>query len=110
MRVLDSARFRELYLSRGKDVQGIASSNEEAAQGTATLARVWAMAGGGSSVPVSIGKVGEQLVTTIEAIGATTMGATLQKAWLDLEVLQCGLPVRSNHVGHGSTNRYLQES
>jgi len=29
-------------------------------------------------------------VTTIEAIGATPEGARIQKAWLDLEVVQCG--------------------
>jgi isoquinoline 1-oxidoreductase subunit alpha len=40
------------------------------------------------SVPVSA--IGEQLITTIEAIGATRNGAKVQKAWLDLEVIQCG--------------------
>jgi isoquinoline 1-oxidoreductase alpha subunit len=34
--------------------------------------------------------VGERAVTTIEAIGATRNGAKVQKAWLDLEVVQCG--------------------
>ena len=29
-------------------------------------------------------------VTTIEGIGATEAGAKVQKAWLDLEVIQCG--------------------
>src|SRR4029450_8456156 len=29
-------------------------------------------------------------VTTIEGIGATPAGAKVQKAWLDLEVIQCG--------------------
>jgi isoquinoline 1-oxidoreductase alpha subunit len=29
-------------------------------------------------------------ITTIEAIGATPEGARIQKAWLDLEVVQCG--------------------
>jgi isoquinoline 1-oxidoreductase alpha subunit len=29
-------------------------------------------------------------VTTIEAIGRTATGATVQKAWLDREVVQCG--------------------
>jgi isoquinoline 1-oxidoreductase subunit alpha len=29
-------------------------------------------------------------ITTIEAIGATTAGARIQKAWLDREVVQCG--------------------
>ncbi len=29
-------------------------------------------------------------VTTIEAIGETTVGKSVQQAWLDLEVVQCG--------------------
>ena len=39
-------------------------------------------------LPVSA--VGNRAVTTIEGIGATTAGAKVQKAWLDLEVIQCG--------------------
>jgi isoquinoline 1-oxidoreductase alpha subunit len=38
--------------------------------------------------PVSA--VGNQPITTIEAIGATANGAKVQKAWLELEVIQCG--------------------
>jgi isoquinoline 1-oxidoreductase alpha subunit len=34
--------------------------------------------------------VGDAPVTTIEAIGETTAGQKIQKAWLDLEVVQCG--------------------
>ncbi len=34
--------------------------------------------------------VGESAITTIEAIGDTPAGAKIQKAWLDLEVVQCG--------------------
>src|SRR3984957_19671745 len=34
--------------------------------------------------------VGNRAVTTIEAIGATPVGAKVQKAWLDIEVIQCG--------------------
>jgi isoquinoline 1-oxidoreductase alpha subunit len=37
-----------------------------------------------------LSSVGERAITTIEAIGATTTGAKVQKAWLDLEVIQCG--------------------
>lgn len=37
-----------------------------------------------------IGTVGDRPVTTIEGIGATPAGAKVQKAWLDLEVIQCG--------------------
>jgi isoquinoline 1-oxidoreductase alpha subunit len=38
----------------------------------------------------SIDSVGNRAVTTIEAIGKTPQGQALQKAWLDLEVVQCG--------------------
>jgi isoquinoline 1-oxidoreductase subunit alpha len=34
--------------------------------------------------------VGKSQITTIEAIGATSAGAGIQKAWLDHEVVQCG--------------------
>ena len=37
-----------------------------------------------------VGAVGERAVTTIEGIGTTEAGAKVQKAWLDLEVIQCG--------------------
>ena len=37
-----------------------------------------------------VGAVGSKAVTTIEGIGATAAGAKVQKAWLDLEVIQCG--------------------
>src|SRR6516164_9868310 len=32
----------------------------------------------------------ESAITTIEAIGQTPQGAALQRAWLELEVVQCG--------------------
>ena len=38
--------------------------------------------------PVSA--IGQSKITTIEAIGATPNGAKVQKAWMDLEVIQCG--------------------
>ncbi|MBE7199103.1 MAG: (2Fe-2S)-binding protein [Parafilimonas terrae] len=41
------------------------------------------------SCVLSVGDVDGE-VTTIEAIGATDAGARVQKAWLDLEVVQCG--------------------
>jgi len=37
-----------------------------------------------------VGTIGSRAITTIEAIGATRNGAKVQKAWLDLEVIQCG--------------------
>jgi isoquinoline 1-oxidoreductase alpha subunit len=33
---------------------------------------------------------GGKHITTIETIGTTTVGARVQQAWLDLEVVQCG--------------------
>jgi len=37
-----------------------------------------------------VGSIGGRAVTTIEGIGASPNGAKVQKAWLDLEVVQCG--------------------
>jgi len=37
-----------------------------------------------------VDSVGDRAVTTIEAIGQAPQGAALQKAWLELEVAQCG--------------------
>jgi isoquinoline 1-oxidoreductase alpha subunit len=42
------------------------------------------------SCVVPISAVGRSAVTTIEGIGATPVGARLQKAWLDVDVVQCG--------------------
>ena len=37
-----------------------------------------------------IDSIGRSRITTIEAIGATPVGAAIQKAWLADEVVQCG--------------------
>jgi isoquinoline 1-oxidoreductase alpha subunit len=37
-----------------------------------------------------VGSIGQSRITTIEAIGATVVGARVQQAWLDREVVQCG--------------------
>src|SRR6201987_4914679 len=37
-----------------------------------------------------IQSIGSSAVTTIEAVGNTATGRKIQKAWLDLEVVQCG--------------------
>ncbi len=37
-----------------------------------------------------IDSIGQAAVTTIEAIGATPQGMALQRAWLALDVVQCG--------------------
>jgi isoquinoline 1-oxidoreductase alpha subunit len=42
------------------------------------------------SCQLPIGSIGDHSVTTIEGIGATPVGQKVQKAWLELEVIQCG--------------------
>ena len=37
-----------------------------------------------------VGSIANSEITTIEAIGASAAGARIQKAWLELEVVQCG--------------------
>jgi isoquinoline 1-oxidoreductase alpha subunit len=42
------------------------------------------------SCVTAISDVGNATVTTIEGIGSTPIGARLQKAWLEVDVVQCG--------------------
>jgi isoquinoline 1-oxidoreductase alpha subunit len=42
------------------------------------------------SCQTPVQSVGNAAITTIEAIGNTAAGRKIQKAWLDLEVAQCG--------------------
>ena len=39
---------------------------------------------------LAVGSIGQRAITTIEGVGASATGAKVQKAWLDLEVVQCG--------------------
>jgi isoquinoline 1-oxidoreductase alpha subunit len=45
---------------------------------------------GACTVHLDGNAVGGRAVTTIEAVGNTAAGARVQKAWLELEVVQCG--------------------
>jgi isoquinoline 1-oxidoreductase alpha subunit len=42
------------------------------------------------SCQTPVGTVGTQKITTIEHIGQTEIGASLQNAWLQVDVMQCG--------------------
>jgi isoquinoline 1-oxidoreductase subunit alpha len=42
------------------------------------------------SCVLPVESIGDGTITTIEAIGTTASGRKIQKAWLDLEVVQCG--------------------
>jgi isoquinoline 1-oxidoreductase alpha subunit len=39
---------------------------------------------------LQVGAISNRAVTTIEGVGGTPAGARVQKAWLDVEVIQCG--------------------
>jgi isoquinoline 1-oxidoreductase alpha subunit len=42
------------------------------------------------SCVLPVGSIGNQAITTIEAVGTTPSGQKIQKAWLDVDVVQCG--------------------
>jgi isoquinoline 1-oxidoreductase alpha subunit len=42
------------------------------------------------SCVTTVESAGSAAITTIEAVGSTSTGARIQKAWLDQEVVQCG--------------------
>jgi isoquinoline 1-oxidoreductase alpha subunit len=42
------------------------------------------------SCVLPVGALENRAITTIEGVSATAAGAMVQKAWLDLEVVQCG--------------------
>jgi isoquinoline 1-oxidoreductase alpha subunit len=42
------------------------------------------------SCVTAIEEIGDSVITTIEAIGDTPSGKRVQRAWLDVEVVQCG--------------------
>ncbi len=42
------------------------------------------------SCQLPVGSIGTRAITTVEGVGASEVGAKVQKAWLQLEVVQCG--------------------
>src|ERR1700688_4655242 len=42
------------------------------------------------SCMLPISSIGDRAITTIEGVGKTPIGASVQKAWLELEGIQCG--------------------
>lgn len=42
------------------------------------------------SCVLPVGSVANKAITTIEAVGQTPAGQRIQKAWLDIDVVQCG--------------------
>ena len=42
------------------------------------------------SCQTQVSTIGSKAITTIEGVGATPVGAKVQKAWIDHDVIQCG--------------------
>jgi isoquinoline 1-oxidoreductase alpha subunit len=42
------------------------------------------------SCVLPVANVGDRKITTIEAVGKTQSGQTVQEAWIDIDVVQCG--------------------
>ena len=42
------------------------------------------------SCVLPVGSIGTRPITTVEGVAATAAGMSVQQAWLDLEVVQCG--------------------
>jgi len=42
------------------------------------------------SCQIPVSRVGERKVVTVEGIGASEVGARVQKAWMEVDVMQCG--------------------
>jgi isoquinoline 1-oxidoreductase alpha subunit len=42
------------------------------------------------SCVLPVGAIGDQAITTIEAVGKTPSGQKIQEAWLNVDVVQCG--------------------
>lgn len=42
------------------------------------------------SCVLPVGQIGAREITTIEGVGTSPVGGRVQKAWLELEVVQCG--------------------
>src|SRR5262245_1239372 len=55
----------------------------------------------------TVDSIGESAITTIEAIGQAPQGAALQKAWLELEVVQCGYSQSGQIMSEHSTRGHF---
>ena len=73
-----------------RDVLGLTGTKFGCGAGLCGACTVHLAGGATRSCITPLDSVGDNAVTTIEAVGETPRGRALQRAWLDLEVVQCG--------------------
>jgi isoquinoline 1-oxidoreductase subunit alpha len=73
-----------------RDVLGLTGTKFGCGMGLCGACTVQVNGNAVRSCLLPVGDLGKQPITTIEAIGDSLSGIKVQKAWLDLEVVQCG--------------------
>ncbi|MER9433180.1 (2Fe-2S)-binding protein [Mesorhizobium sp. M0408] len=73
-----------------RDVLGVTGTKFGCGQGLCGACTVHVDGQAVRSCQTPVDSVGDSAIITIEAIGQAPQGAALQKAWLELEVVQCG--------------------
>jgi isoquinoline 1-oxidoreductase subunit alpha len=73
-----------------RDLVGLTGTKFGCGKGLCGACTVWLDGTPVRSCLTRLDAVAGRKVTTIEAVGATPAGAAAQKAWLDLQVVQCG--------------------
>jgi len=73
-----------------RDVLGLTGTKFGCGRGLCGACTVHVDGNPARSCSLPVGSLGGSRITTIEAIGQTSVGARVQKAWLEHEVVQCG--------------------
>jgi isoquinoline 1-oxidoreductase alpha subunit len=73
-----------------RDLVGLTGTKFGCGKGICGACTVWLDGTPVRACLTRLDAVAGRKVTTIEAVGATPAGAAAQKAWLDLQVVQCG--------------------
>ncbi|HEV7157294.1 MAG TPA: (2Fe-2S)-binding protein [Caulobacteraceae bacterium] len=73
-----------------RDVVGLTGTKFGCGAGLCGACTVWLDGAPARSCLTPLSAVGARTVTTIEGLGATPAGKAVQRAWLELQVVQCG--------------------